>query len=234
MRLAIRPIMSSVSRVAQLMNIQVGPKEFAAMMLGAIQQVKEGEKYLSELDSACGDGDHGITMLRAVTRLEKTLADGDKSDLKTLVYDLGWTLLGIDGGATGPLLGSLFLGMSETLAEETSLDPAGVAQMFEQGLQAVQKQTKAKVGDRTMLDALVPAVSALRDGAGRSESVTEILSSAADSAHEGALATRNMVARFGKARFSAERSLGHQDPGATSTAMMFRGFYEGFAKIHSD
>src|ERR1700730_8816093 len=145
------------------MSDQVGMNEFVAMMGGAIHQVKEGERYLSELDSACGDGDHGITMLRAVNRLEQTLTDGKQSDLKTLVYDLGWTLLGIDGGATGPLLGTLFLGMSETLAEKSSLDAAGLALIFEEGLQAVEKQTKARVGDRTMLDALVPAVAALRD-----------------------------------------------------------------------
>jgi phosphoenolpyruvate---glycerone phosphotransferase subunit DhaL len=204
--------------------------EFVAMMLGAIQQVKDGEKYLSKLDSVCGDGDHGITMARAVDHLKVVLTEGKRIDLKSLVYELGWTLLGIDGGATGPLLGSLFLGMSETLEGKQSLDAVDLAQMFEEGLSSVQRQTKARVGDRTMIDALTPAVSALRNGANNGESISDILRSAAESARRGAVSTRDMVARFGKAKFSGERLSGHQDAGATSIAMIFCGFYEGFIK----
>ncbi len=215
------------------MSIQIGVKEFVAMMSGAILQVTKGERYLSELDSVCGDGDHGITMLRAVNRLKAVLMEAKQSDLKSLVGDLGWTLLGIDGGAAGPLLGSLFLGMSETLEGKEHLSALDLAQMFEEGLASVQKQTKARVGDRTMIDALAPAISALRDGARKGEGITEILQSAADSAQKGAVSTRDMVARFGKARFSGARLLGYQDAGATSIAMIFQGFYEGFIGLES-
>jgi dihydroxyacetone kinase phosphoprotein-dependent L subunit len=213
------------------MNSQVGINEFVAMMDGAIQQVKYGERYLSELDSACGDGDHGITMLRAVNRVNETLAKPEKTDLKSLVYDIGWTLHGVDGGATGPLLGTLFLGMSESLEGRESLDPTGLAQMFEGGLHAVEKQTKARVGDKTMIDALAPAVATLRASADRGGDVPDMLRNAADAAQQGATTTRDFVAKFGKAKHSAERSLGHQDAGATSIAMIFRGFYEGFTKL---
>src|SRR5580704_16059488 len=215
------------------MSIRIGVKEFVAMMSGAIQQVTEGEKYLSELDSVCGDGDHGITMLRAVNRLKAVLIEAKQSDLKALVGALGWTLLGIDGGAAGPLLGSLFLGMTETLEGKECLTALELAQMFEEGLASVQKQTKARVGDRTMIDALAPAISALRDGANSGEGISEILRSAADSAQKGAISTSNMAARFGKARFSGARGLGYQDAGATSMAMIFRGFYEGFIGLES-
>jgi dihydroxyacetone kinase-like protein len=147
-----------------------------------------------------------------------------------LVYDIGWTLHGVDGGATGPLLGTLFLGMSEALAGKEAIDAAGVARMFEEGLIAVQKQTKARVGDKTMMDALAPAVAALRDHAGKNTDVADMLLSAADAAEQGAISTKDFIARFGKAKFSGERSLGHQDAGATSMAMMFRGFHEGLTK----
>jgi phosphoenolpyruvate---glycerone phosphotransferase subunit DhaL len=213
------------------MNSQVGMDEFIAMMGGAIQRVKDGEGRLSELDSACGDGDHGITMLRAVNRVNETLAKPEKTDFKSLVYDIGWTLHGVDGGATGPLLGTLFLGMSEALDGKESLDAGGLAQMFEQGLHAVEKQTKARVGDKTVMDALAPAVAALRAGADKGSDIPDLLQSAADAANQGANSTKDFLARFGKAKHSAERSLGHQDPGATSMAMIFRGFYEGFTKL---
>jgi dihydroxyacetone kinase-like protein len=213
------------------MNGQVGINEFVAMMHGAIKQVKDGEQYLSELDSACGDGDHGITMLRAVNRVNETLATAEKIDFKSFVYEIGWTLHGVDGGATGPLLGTLFLGMSESLEGKESLDPSGLAQMFEDGLHAVEKQTKARVGDKTMIDALTPAVVTLRTSAESGIDVSHMLHNAAQAAQQGATTTRDFVAKFGKAKHSAERSLGHQDAGATSIAMIFQGFYEGFTKL---
>lgn len=228
-----RHAISHSTLAVSVMNDQFGKREFVAMMQGAIERVKEGEKYLSELDSACGDGDHGITMLRAVKRVSDTLVESGQNDLKSLIYDVGWTLLGIDGGATGPLLGTLFMGISEGLDGMDSVDPAGLAAIFERGLQAVQRQTKARAGDRTMIDALAPAVTALREAAGSGQDISAMLRSAADSAEQGAASTKNLVARFGKARYSGERSLGHQDAGATSIAMIFRGFYEGFCKSRS-
>jgi len=213
------------------MDTQVGVQEFVAMMLGVVEQVKNAQRYLSELDAACGDGDHGTTMLRAMNRLETVLADDQRRDLKTLVYSLGWTLLSVDGGATGPLLGSLFLGMSEALGEKQELDAAGLAAMFEAGLKSVERQTKAKIGDKTMIDALAPAVAVLRDGAEKGKGIPEILRDAADAAQRGAASTRGFVARFGKAKYSAERSLGHQDAGATSIAMIFQGFHDGYVKL---
>src|SRR5205823_8102192 len=99
------------------------------MILGAIEEVRSGHAQLSELDAACGDGDHGTTMLRAMNLLEKTLAEDKQNDLSSLAYNLGWALLGVDGGATGPLLGSLFLGVSEGLGGKPVLDAAGLAEI---------------------------------------------------------------------------------------------------------
>jgi dihydroxyacetone kinase-like protein len=128
------------------------------------------------------------------------------------------------------LLGSLFLGMSETLEGEEHSAALDLAQMFKDALASVQKQTKARVGGRTMIDALAPAISLLRDGAHKGRA-SEILRSAADSTQKSAVLTRDMVARFGKAK--GARLLGYQDAGATSIAMIFQGFYEGFIGLGS-
>ena len=197
------------------------------MLTGAIAKVRDGSDYLSQLDSAGGDGDHGITMRRAMGEIEKTLAANQEASLRDLLSHVGWTLLGIDGGATGPLLGSFFMGVAEEVGERQRLDVAGLAGAFEAGVAQVRKQSKAQIGDKTMIDALLPAVEALRGGVNAGQDVEQSLLEAAEAAGRGADATKNFVAKFGKARFSGERTLGHPDPGATSMAMIFAGFCEG-------
>jgi dihydroxyacetone kinase-like protein len=212
------------------MSTRIGKGEFVAMMAGAIERVRNGSPVLSELDSACGDGDHGLTMRRAMGLLEKALAEKEEESLSALIDRLAWTLLGVDGGATGPLLGSLFMGMAEGVGGQSELDCAAFASAFVAGLASVQRQTKAQVGDKTMIDALVPAVKALRAGADAGKTLADSLRDAAEAAWNGAASTKNLTARFGKAKFAAERTLGHQDPGATSVAMIFEGFCEGIIK----
>ncbi|PYV92690.1 MAG: dihydroxyacetone kinase subunit L [Acidobacteria bacterium] len=204
-------------------------KELLWMMGGAIEKVKCEHKVLSELDSACGDGDHGTTMLRATNQLEKVMTAHQSDNLQGLLSDMGWTVLGIDGGATGPLLGSFFTGMSESVAGKQTLDTEALTAMFEAGLNALKKQTKAQVGDKTLMDALVPAVAALRAGAEANKEILQILREAAAAAQEGAYSTKNLKARFGRAKYLGDRTLGHQDPGATSISLMFQGFYDGLS-----
>jgi phosphoenolpyruvate---glycerone phosphotransferase subunit DhaL len=212
------------------MMTTIGVKELVSMIEGAIQKIKKEHPVLSELDSASGDGDHGTTMLRAVNQMEKSMAENPTEDLKGLLGPIGWTVLGIDGGATGPLLGSWFTGMSEAVGGQESLDAKGFSAMFEAGLRALKEQTKAGVGDRTLMDALIPAVAALRVGAEANKDILQMLRESADAALEGALSTRNLRARFGRAKYLGDRVIGHRDPGATSVSLMFQGFYEGLAK----
>jgi dihydroxyacetone kinase phosphoprotein-dependent L subunit len=212
------------------MSTRIGKVEFSAMMAGAVERVRSGSAFLSELDSACGDGDHGITMRRAMGLLEKALAEKKEESLSALIDRLAWTLLGVDGGATGPLLGSFFMGMAEAVGGQNELDGEAFASAFEAGLASVQRQTKAQVGDKTMIDALVPAIKALRAGADAGKTFANSLRDAAEAARDGAASTKHLIAKFGKAKFSAERTLGHQDAGATSMAMIFEGFCEGVIK----
>ena len=208
------------------MSATIGYDEFVRMLRGAAGQVQQNKEALSKLDSVGGDGDHGTTMARAMGNLEKTIAAAKSRDLKALLSGIGWAIMGVDGGATGPLLGSLFMGMSEGVAGEPALDAAALAAVFEAGLASVQKRTKARVGDKTMMDALVPAVAALRAAAAAGKDVAVALGEAAAAAQQGAETTKNFAAKFGRAKNLGDRTVGHPDPGATSMSLLFRGFAE--------
>ena len=207
----------------------IGYDEMVAMFRGAVRQINDNHETLSKLDSFGGDGDHGTTMVRAMKGVVKSLEDSQLRDLKTLLYDVGWGIMGVDGGVTGPLFGTLFMSMSHGAAEKGPLDAAALAVTFEAGLAGVRKQTKARVGDKTLMDVLVPAVAALRAAADDGADAAEALRQAADAARQGAESTQKLQARFGRARNLGEGSIGHQDPGATSMAMIFKAFAEAVA-----
>ncbi|MBM4030506.1 MAG: dihydroxyacetone kinase subunit L [Planctomycetes bacterium] len=202
----------------------VGYGEFASMLRSAADQVRANQAMLSQLDSVGGDGDHGTTMARAMGLVEKAIAECKKKDLKSLLNDIGWAVMGVDGGATGPLFGTFFLGMAEAVAGRKPVDAKGLAALFGAGLRALHAHSKAQVGDKTMMDALIPAVAAMRSAAEGGQDVTAALAAAATAAEQGALSTRNFPARFGRAKNLGDRTIGHQDPGATSVSLIFRGF----------
>jgi len=209
------------------MKDRITRDDFARMIAGAVGLIRAQHAMLSQLDCAAGDGDHGSTMLRAVERLETCFAAGGPEDLKTCLSEAGWSVLGVDGGASSSLLGTLFSGMAEGPAGGDRISASDLAAIFEAGLAAVRKQTKAQPGDKTLMDALVPAVAALRAAADSGKSVTEALHDAASAARAGAEATRNFTARYGRAKFLGEKTRGHLDPGATSMSLLFEGFYNG-------
>ncbi len=194
------------------------------MLLAAVQKIRDNHQRLSKLDSATGDGDHGTAMTRAVDAVEKAIEDDSSGELKSLLGSVGWEVMSIDGGSTGPLFGSLLMGFGDGVGENQTLDCAAVAAMFEAGLAKVCKQSKAQVGDKTMMDALIPAVQALRKAADAGGSIDEAMKQAAEAARKGAEATAGMRAKFGRAKNLGDRTIGHVDPGAASTAYLFEGF----------
>jgi len=197
------------------------------MLRGAATTVKANRETLSKLDSVGGDGDHGTTMARAMAEIEDTAAQPAGDTIQSLLHDAGWALMGVDGGAAGPLFGTLLMSMAEAASGKESLDADALASLFEAGLAGVRKWTRAEVGDKTMLDALVPAVRALREAASAGADVPDALRAAAEAAETGAVETKDLQARFGRAKHIGEASIGTQDPGATSVSLMFRGFSEG-------
>jgi dihydroxyacetone kinase-like protein len=209
------------------MKQTIGYGELTNMLLAAVTQIRGNHELLSKLDSFGGDGDHGTTMLRGMGILEETIKESSSRSIHTLLSDIGWAVMGVDGGATGPLFGSLFGGMSEPAEGKNSIDTATLAEMFESGLASVKTLTKAKPGNKTMIDALVPAVAALRKAADDGLSVTDALAAAAAAAQKGADDTKQMQAAFGRAKTLGKKSIGNADPGATSVSLIFKGFIEG-------
>jgi phosphoenolpyruvate---glycerone phosphotransferase subunit DhaL len=204
----------------------INAENIVAMLQKAIATIRDNEAMLSKLDSATGDGDHGSAMVSAVNAADKAIAEWDKASIQSLLKGVGWGMMCIDGGSTGPLWGSLFVGMSKGAGEAESLDSPALAVAFEAGLEKLQKQSKAGVGDKTMMDALIPAVGAIRTAADSSASVSDALVAAATAAAEGAAATTDMLAKFGRARNLGDRVIGHVDPGATSMSLLFKAFSE--------
>jgi dihydroxyacetone kinase-like protein len=194
----------------------------------AAQKIKAQRDYLSTLDAATGDGDHGMAVSKVADAIATTIEQDGGGDLAKLLKAIGWAVMATDAGSTSPLYGSLFTGMSEKAGGTEALDAFGFAAMLEQGVAGLRKNTKATVGDKTMIDALVPAVTAIRTAVDAGRSLAEALSDGAAAAVQGAEATRNLKASFGRARNIGERSIGHLDPGATSMSLLFVGMKEGY------
>ena len=192
---------------------------FKAMLSHALIRIKEREDEFSKLDAVIGDGDHGTAIVTALSAVVKTASTG--MEFKSMLNDMGFGVMLETSGSTSTLLGALFLGMSDN-ASGTQLDTSAVKAMFAGGLANVEKQTQARKGDKTMMDALIPAVEAMQ--ASTSDDIKELMTAAADAAKKGAEATVNMKANYGRARNYGERSIGHADSGASSWSTMFCAF----------
>jgi len=213
------------------MTDQVTRHELARMMAAAASRIREHQTQLSQLDCIAGDGDHGSAMLRTMNCLESTFNAETATELKTIFCEAGWKVMGSDGGASSSLLGAFFLGIGEATKQDvSSWRCEDLAAAFRSGLEAVQLQTKARAGDKTMMDALTPAIEMFVASAQAGQLVTDALQAAAQAAKTGAESTANLIARYGRARQLGERTRGHPDPGATSIALIFEGFLEGFAE----
>ena len=199
-----------------------------AMLRGMTAKLSANTDLLTKLDSATGDGDHGSAIQRVVAAVESTIEKDTGGKIAPLLNDAGWAVMSVPGGSTGPLFGSLIVGMSEGVDEgASSLDCAGIAAMLEAGTAKLRKNTRAKEGDKTLIDALAPAVRAVRGAADAGKDIREALEAGAEAAAAGAEATKNMKAKHGRARNLGERVIGHADPGATSISFLFAGLAEG-------
>jgi dihydroxyacetone kinase-like protein len=184
--------------------------------------VKENRDYLVRLDAAIGDGDHGINLNRGFDAVLLAVATEDGAPPGRLLILAGKTLVSQVGGASGPLWGSAFRAAGRTLGDEPSFDGAALATALEAAVASVSNLGNASVGDKTMIDALQPAVSALREHIDAGDDVVVSLHAATEASEIGMLSTIPLEARRGRASYLGPRSVGHQDPGATSSAMIIR------------
>lgn len=198
--------------------------EVERMLRGVARLWNEQKDRLSEIDSRFGDGDHGVTIGKIAGLIERSLDAWEDDDVETFIQDLGDSTMEIGGGSAGPLYGTMIGGLSEPLADKGAIDGAMLKAMFAESLSAMEDITTAKVGDKTMMDALIPAVEA---AAHAPDDVMEILKAAAEAAEQGAKESEQYCSKFGRARSYKEQTIGTPDAGAVSTALFFRGLYEG-------
>lgn len=184
--------------------------------------ISENSAYLTQLDSAIGDADHGVNMNRGFKAVINKMPEINDKDIGTIFKTVGMTLLSTVGGAGGPLYGTLFLqaGMKTTGKMELSL--ADWAEALEAALNGIVMRGKAGPGDKTMVDALTPAVHALQHAVEENQPLHQALELSAEAAKKGMEATIPLVARKGRASYLGERSAGHQDPGATSSYLILK------------
>jgi len=184
--------------------------------------IEQEAAALTRLDSAIGDGDHGANMNRGFRAALQRLDGLDAGDFSSLFRAVGMALIGKIGGAAGPLYGSLFLGMAKELGETGEVDDQRLAAALRAGYDSVVARGKAQLEDKTMVDALHPALEALDAALAAGKELGPALDQAAEAAEAGMKATIPMIARKGRASYLGERSRNHQDPGATSSWLILR------------
>jgi phosphoenolpyruvate---glycerone phosphotransferase subunit DhaL len=200
----------------------VGSPEVAAWLRSFAAVVAEQKEYLTRLDSAIGDGDHGINIDRGMKAATAKLDDADSADVGALLKAVGMTLVSTVGGAGGPLYGTLFLQMGTVTAGKSELSAEDWLAALDAGVKGVQMRGKAEPGDKTMVDALLPGREAFAATLAEGLEFAEALRRSAQAAEQGMQATVPLVARKGRASYLGERSAGHQDPGATSSYLLLQ------------
>lgn len=204
----------------------IGQQELAKMFLTVAEKFREGSSRLSEIDSRFGDGDHGVTIGKIAQIMEKEARVWKDASLHDFVEKLGESIMGVNGGSAGPLYGTLIGGMADALEGKSQIDAATLREMFQASLASMRDLTKAQVGDKTMMDALIPAVEAARQEVG---DIPAVLAAAAGAAAQGATESESYVAKYGRAKSYKEQTVGTPDAGAVSTAMLFAALAEGYS-----
>ena len=196
-----------------------------AMLLQAAKLLEENTQHLSDIDSRFGDGDHGITMGKIAKLIQERVPQWGEDSIKDFLDSLGMAVMEVKGGSAGPLYGTMIGGLGVNLDDDAGqVAEAGLKAMFAGCLSEMEDITTAKVGDKTMMDALVPAVQVAQQAQGDCKAILE---AAAQAAQEGAKASEQFVSKFGRARSYKEQTIGTPDAGAVSTSLFFQGLAQG-------
>lgn len=190
-----------------------------------VEIIKENKEYLTDLDAAIGDADHGINLDRGFDAVKQKLTTlPENTDIGTILKTIGMTLVSTVGGASGPLYGTAFMRAGQVVQGKNELSEEDIVKIFEASLDGIKQRGKAEVGDKTMIDSIEPAYKALKDSLENNIALPEALNRATNAAKEGMEYTKNISARKGRASYLGERSIGHLDPGATSAYLMIKTF----------
>lgn len=188
--------------------------------------IEENRQYLTDLDSPIGDADHGINMDRGFKKIVSKLPGVEEKDIGAILKTSGMALVTSVGGAAGPLYGTLLMDAGKAVAGKMELSDDDLVALLDAGLKGVVRIGKTNLEDKTMVDALHPAVEALRKACADGKDTIEALHLMTDAAYQGMKATIPMLARKGRASYLGERSIGHQDPGATSSYLLLKTLME--------
>jgi phosphoenolpyruvate---glycerone phosphotransferase subunit DhaL len=202
--------------------LSVGYDDVVRMIRAFAATVAEQKEYLTELDSAIGDADHGINMDRGMKAVVAKIDGQPPTDVGALLKTVGMTLVSTVGGAGGPLYGTLFLQLGTATAGKETFEASDWAAALDAAVTGVQARGKAELEDKTMIDALIPARDAYHQALEEGATFTDALRRSAAAAEDGVKATVPLVARKGRASYLGERSAGHQDPGATSSWLLLK------------
>jgi len=198
------------------------------LLLEMMTRVIQAKDELNNMDSACGDGDFGTSMCVSFSNARKQIEESPSKDAGTLLVTAGHAILSSAGGAAGPIFGSFFIEAGKVAKEKDELDLGDLARMFDASLAKIKRQGGARVGDKTVIDALEPAVNSLEEDATKSAGMAVGLKNAANAAEAGCESTKRIVARQGKARYLGEQTLGYVDPGAHVIVIIFETFAESY------
>jgi dihydroxyacetone kinase-like protein len=188
--------------------------------------LEENKDYLTELDAAIGDADHGINMNRGFRKVVSQLPSVADKDIGSILKTVSMTLISNVGGASGPLYGTMFLRLSTVTTGKQNLNAQDMVAFFQAAIDGIVQRGKANLGDKTMLDALSPAADAFKQAINGGDNTLEALQQAVAAAEDGMQSTVPLVAKKGRASYLGERSRGHLDPGATSTYLLLKTLLE--------
>jgi len=197
-------------------------KDVLEYLKKAAELLNENREYLTELDSAIGDADHGINMDRGFQTVLKNLPTLEGKDIGAILKAVGMYLVSTVGGASGPLYGTAFIQAGTALAGKFEIDEQDILKAMQAALDGIIMRGKAERGDKTMIDTIAPAIESLKKSLSNGADFVEALEEATRAAEEGMKSTIPMLAKKGRASYLGERSIGHQDPGATSSYLLIK------------
>ena len=209
------------------MGEKITPQQMLKAIVAVCDTIEAQKEYLSELDGAIGDGDHGVNMAKCFREVKKKLPECQGKEAEGILKDVGMVVLNSVGGAMGALYGTFFLKLAQASSGKKALQLDDLVEMFQMAEQGIIDIGKAKVGDKTLIDTLSPAVRSLEDSRDKDRPLSEALMAFKDAAKKGMESTKDMIAKIGRASRLGERTIGHQDAGATSCYLILSAMVNG-------
>ena len=201
-------------------------KKVIEILIKVSEKIDKNKEYLTELDAAIGDGDHGLNMSKGFNAVSDKLKAEEDDNIGNILKKTGMTLVSNVGGASGPLYGTAFMKASMALKDKNEIDINDFLSALKLALEGIKSRGKSTEGEKTMIDALSPAIKSMEDSIKNRDSYIEVLEKGKDAALEGVEFTKTIKATKGRASYLGDRSIGHQDPGATSCFYILETIYE--------